>query len=103
MYFCLSFIGVIETFASDFCNCVDYPAALIALFSARNQANPPPGFLVTGKAKRGCPGSVQDERDVSLRAVGATVFNDCVAGFQRQFAGVDFRYFLGKARCRSYV
>ena len=68
----------------------------MALFSARNQANPPPGFLVTGKAKRGCPGSVQDERDVSLRTVGATVFNDCVAGFQRQFAGVDFRYFPEK-------
>jgi hypothetical protein len=55
------FIGVIEAFASDFRNCVDYLAALIALFSARNQANPPPGFLVTGKAKRGCPGSVQEE------------------------------------------
>jgi hypothetical protein len=55
------FIGVIEAFASDFRNCVDYLAALIALFSARNQANPPPCFLVTGKAKRGCLGSVQDE------------------------------------------
>ena len=56
-----AFIGVIEASASDFCNCVEYPAALIALFSARNQANPPPCFLVTGKAKRGCPGSVQEE------------------------------------------
>jgi hypothetical protein len=82
-----AFIRVIEAFASDFCNRVDYPTALIALFSARNQANPPPCFLVTGKAERGCPGSVRHERDVSLRAVGATVFNDCVAGFQPQFAG----------------
>jgi hypothetical protein len=82
-----AFIRVIEAFASDFCNRVDYPTALIVLFSASNQANPPPCFLVTGKAERGCPGSVQHERDVSLRAVGATVFNDCVAGFQPQFAG----------------
>jgi hypothetical protein len=45
-----AFIRVIEAFASDFCNRVDYPAALIAFFSARNQANPPPCFLMTGKA-----------------------------------------------------
>ena len=102
-----AFIRVIEAFASDFCNRVDYPTALIVLFSARNQANPPPCFLVTGKAERGCPGSVQHERDVSLRAVGATVFNDCVAGFQPQFAGSISDTFsekhAGEATCDKQV
>ena len=63
-----AFIRVIEAFASDFSNRVDCPSALIALFSAGDQTNPPPCFLVTGKAERGCPGSVQDERDVSSEA-----------------------------------
>ena len=78
-------VRIAEALASHFRNRVGGRSALVAsgiILSTRDPSNPRPCLLGTREAKVSYSSVLQDERDTGFGTVGATAFDDCVAGFQ---------------------